>query len=263
VQAPSTHDLPAAHAVPHAPQFAGSESNRTHALPQAVNGAVQVMPHLLPLQTAPPLVGTGQAVPHAPQSPALLVMSTHAAAQDIVPIGHRSRHWPPKHVLLAPHFTPHAPQLFGSMLVAMQALPHRVRPALQLKSQVPRAQTATDSAGAVQLLPQAPQFVGSAFSSTHAFPQRTSPVGHALLHAPAEHVAEPALGLTQAWVHEPQCAELDFRSTQAPVHSVVPAGHTVEHLPAAQTCPDGHVVPQAPQWEGSLFRSMQAPLHAV
>ncbi len=204
VHMPPTHDVPAPQALPQVPQFAESVSRRTHAPPQGENGAVQVIPHLLPLQTAPPLDGTGQAFPQAPQLPALDVVSTQAASHDMVPGGHRSRHWPPKHVLFAPHLTPQPPQLLGSMLVAMHAEPHRVRPALQLKSQAPLAQTATASAGATQALPQAPQFIGSAFSSTQALPQSDVPPGQVLLQLPEAQLAVPALGLVQAFVHDPQ-----------------------------------------------------------
>lgn len=204
VHVPPMHEVPAAHALPHTPQFAESLSRRAQALPHGEKGAVQVMPHLLPLHTAPPLGGMGQAFPHAPQFPALDVVSTQAASQDMVPAGQRSRHCPPAHALFAPHLTPQPPQLFGSMLVAMQAFPHRLRPALQLKSHAPLAQTATASAGATHTLPHAPQFIGSAFSSTQELPQREVPEGQVLLQLPPEQVAVPALGLVQAFVHEPQ-----------------------------------------------------------
>ncbi len=247
VHAPATHDFPAGHAVPQVPQLPGSESRRTQALPHGEKGAAQVMPHRLPWQTAPPLGGTGHALPQPPQLPAFEVVSTQAPLQEMVPVGHRSRHWPPEQALFAPHFTPQPPQLFGSIPVAMQALPQRVSPALQLKSQVPRAQTATASAGATQALPQAPQFIGSAFPSTQALPQSERLLGHALLQAPATQLTLPALGLAHAFVQAPQWAELELRSMQAPLQFVVPAGQTVVHMLAEHTCPDGHVVPQAPQ----------------
>ena len=90
------------------------------------------------------------------------------------------------------------------MLVAMQAAPQRVRPALQLKSHALPAQTATASAGATHALPHAPQFIGSAFSSTQEVPQSEVPAGQVLLQLPPEQVAVPALGLAQAFVHDPQ-----------------------------------------------------------
>jgi hypothetical protein len=263
VQTLPTHEVPAPHALPQPPQLAESVSRRTQALPQGENGAVQVMPHLLPLHTALPLGGVGQAFPHAPQLPALEVVSTQAALHDMVPVGHRSRHWPPKHVLLAPHWTPQPPQLFGSMLVAMQASPQRVRPALQLKSHAPRAQTATASAGATHALPQAPQFIGSAFSSTQEVPQSDVPEEQVLLQLPAEQLAVPALGLVHAFVHEPQCAESDFKFTHPPLHSVVSPGQAAVHLPSAHTLPDGQLLAQVPQWFGSFFRFTQDPPHDV
>jgi hypothetical protein len=201
---PPTHEVPAPHALPQPPQLAESVSRRTQASPQGEKGAVQVMPHLPPLHTAPPLGGTEQAFPHPPQLPALEDVSTHAASHDMVPVGHRSRHSPPEHALFAPHLMPQPPQLSGSMLVAMHVPPQRVRPALQLKSHAPRAQTATASAGATQTLPQAPQFIGSAFSSTQDVPQSDVPPGQVLLQLPPEQLALPALGLTQALVHDPQ-----------------------------------------------------------
>jgi hypothetical protein len=92
VQTLPAQEVPAPQALPQAPQFAASVSKRTHALPQGEKGVVQVIPHLLALHTAPPFDGTGQALPQAPQLPALDVVSTQAASQDVVPVGHRSRH---------------------------------------------------------------------------------------------------------------------------------------------------------------------------
>src|SRR5258708_34243161 len=112
-------------------------------------------------------------------------MSTQEAAQDIVPLGHRSTHFPAEQAVFAPHFTPHAPQLLGSTVVAMQALPQRVSPALQLKSQVPEAHTAVASAGAAHFLLHAPQLMGSRLKLTQLLRQRESPTLQLFLHTPA------------------------------------------------------------------------------
>jgi hypothetical protein len=115
-------------------------------------------------------------LPHVPQFAAFDDTSTHAPAHVIVPGGHRSTHFPPEHAVFVPHFTPQAPQLFGSTFVATQVPPHLVRFVLQLKSHLPAAHTAVARAGAVQVLPQAPQLTGSALAFTHAAPQRESPL---------------------------------------------------------------------------------------
>jgi len=42
-----------------------------------------------------------------------------------------------------------------------------------------------------------------------------------------------------------------------------PVGHAQVHVPATQVCPGEQVIPQAPQWRGSLRRSTQAMPHWV
>jgi hypothetical protein len=247
VQTPPAQVWPAPQAVPQAPQFVESVSSRTQALPQGEKGAVHAIPHLPALHTAPPFGGTGQALLQAPQLAAFEVRSTHAPLHVVVPAGHRSTHFPAEQAVFAPHFTPHPPQLFGSMFVATQAAPHLVRFVLQLKSHLPAAHTAVEREGAVQRFPQPPQLTGSEFASTQAVPHRESPVPHALLHAPPAHVAVPPLGAAQAWAHAEQLVADALRSTQAPVHAVIPAGQTVAHLPRAHTSPAAQTDPHAPQ----------------
>jgi hypothetical protein len=48
---------------------------------------------------------------------------------------------------------------------------------------------------------------------------------------------------------------------QAPLQKVSPAGQT--HAPSWQVCPPTHALPHAPQFAGSLVRSMQATPHGV
>jgi hypothetical protein len=85
------HFVSLEHALPHAPQFAGSDWALTHAPPHrlAPPGHTQAeRVHADPC---------GQATPHPPQFVASLVRSTHAPAQAVVPAGQASWQAPPAH----------------------------------------------------------------------------------------------------------------------------------------------------------------------
>jgi hypothetical protein len=90
---PASQTSPAAHARPHAPQFAMSVSTSEH----------------MPLQNCQPLGHE-----HASGSP-------HAPLQSIWPGAHA--HAPATHEELAGHATPQAPQWLGLVLVSMQNPP--------------------------------------------------------------------------------------------------------------------------------------------
>jgi len=74
---PAAHTAPAAQALPHAPQLAGSVRGSTHLSPHACIPAGHT--HAPPLQSFP----AEQRLPHDPQFAAELARSTHAREQAV------------------------------------------------------------------------------------------------------------------------------------------------------------------------------------
>ncbi len=79
VHAPFVHVAPAAHALPHLPQFFTSVCVFEHVPEQFICGAVQVVAHV-PLLHACPIV---QAVPHAPQFAVSVDVLVHLPEQRV------------------------------------------------------------------------------------------------------------------------------------------------------------------------------------
>ncbi len=119
---------------------------------------------------AEPLLGVGQTRPQALQCAGLLCVFTQAFEQAVVPVGQLLMQRPFEQTWVELHLTLQPPQLFGSDLVAMQALPQRAYPSWQMKSHLPPAQVGVPNAGASQRLPQALQLFGSVSVATHKFP---------------------------------------------------------------------------------------------
>jgi len=121
-QWPLAHTSSVAHAFVHDPQCSGSVSSFTHALLQAVYGAVQLATHIPFSQTCPV-----QTFP--PQSIGLLFGSMHAPPFRTSPGLHvqlePEHHSPPPHCMLQ------LPQRFGSDVVSAQKEPQHVDPAAQ------------------------------------------------------------------------------------------------------------------------------------
>jgi hypothetical protein len=80
---PFEHTWPAGQAVPHAPQFAGSLEESTHAPLQRVNGAPQMTPHVLATQVSVPPPGSAHFCPHPPQLSRSVVVSMQRAPQAV------------------------------------------------------------------------------------------------------------------------------------------------------------------------------------
>jgi hypothetical protein len=93
-----------------------------------------------------------------------------------------------------------------------------------------------------QVRPQPPQSSASVVMSTQAPPQDA-------FGAMQEPFVQSPLAQTSSAAHRrpqaPQFVALASVSTHCPPHDVRPGGHA--HAPPAQTQPDTHVVPQAPQ----------------
>jgi len=147
-----------------------------------------------------------QVVPQAPQSKALLLKSTHAASQVVLPTG--QPHFPAEHPWPAPHFVSHAPQLDAVVWRSTHASPQRVSPfghACELGMQIVTAQISP----VAQARSQLPQWRGE-FKLEHSAPHSCSPAAHA--HLPSTHAAPPP----QAVSHAPQWAASDIGSKHWP-----------------------------------------------
>jgi hypothetical protein len=96
-----------------------------------------------------------------PQCAASVARFTHVPEQSEKPGAQAVPQAPDTQVATSPgpaeHTVPQPPQLRGSLLVGMQALPHFENPDWHVKSQLPPLQTATPLAGTGQAFPQAPQ----------------------------------------------------------------------------------------------------------
>lgn len=160
------------------------------------------------------------------------------------------------------HARPQPPQ-FGSWVGATQALPHLMRPAVQLKPHCPEEQVACPPEGAVHAVPQAPQFNGSEPVATHWPLQLVVPLGQLRVQRPLEQT----LPAPQARPHAPQLALSVCLLTQALPHRERPALQLGAHCPPTHAVdpPAGAVQasPQPPQWLGSLEVLTQAPLHLL
>ena len=204
---------------------------------------LQSTPQVVALQTGPPLGGSTQAVqPPAVQPDAVLLFATHdvgaAAGQPWKPVAQVTLQVVPLQaaaplVGVAHAVQPLAEQPEATLLLATQVAfappPHRWKPVLQARTQLPPVpQVTVPFAGAVhtvQLLPHEAGFVLPLITQV-AFapvPQRWYPVVQSIPHASGfpSQVATPFAGAAQG--------------VQAAVVAVVP--HDMTLLLSAQTLP--------------------------
>ncbi|MEP7052384.1 MAG: hypothetical protein ABJB12_18600 [Pseudomonadota bacterium] len=111
-------------------------------------------------------------------------------------------------------------------------------------------------------VPHVPQFLVSLLVSTQPLPQRMVGKLHWNAQVPLLQMAVALAGGTHAFWHLPQLDVALEISTQEPPQ-LVSVPQLALHTPLLQTEPAPHVVPQAPQWSESEFRSTHAPLHSV
>jgi hypothetical protein len=249
---------------PHPPQFSGSLSTFTQALPQIAEPAVvqlETQRPLLQFETAPVTV-----VEHLfPQAPQLLLSvdsETQTFPQSAVVGVHGLLQLPFEQTEFT-HLIPQPPQLLLSVSSLTHALPQIVMPAVvQLEAQRPLPlQFETAPATMVEhLFPQVPQLLLSVSSLTHAVPQTVAPgVAQLTMQAPAlQVVTAPVTVVEHLSPQAPQLAGSLVRSTHAkPViiddpHSVWPGPHFTTHAPPLHAVPAGQTLPQPPQLLGSV-----------
>jgi hypothetical protein len=120
---PSTQGWPPPHALPHAPQFCGSDASDAHVEPHAVvpPGHVQAEPS----QTCVVVHAWAQ----APQFCGSAVVSTQDVPHVVKGAPHEATHTPAWQSGVAPEqAVPHAPQLIGSVASSVHAPPQTVPP---------------------------------------------------------------------------------------------------------------------------------------
>jgi hypothetical protein len=114
-------------------------------------------------------------------------------------------------------------------------------------------------------LPHAPQLDGSVCTSTQegGVPHATCDSGHEGRHeALAQIWPDGQAWLPASSLHPPQLRASFCTSTQAAPHCVSAPQESAQVL-RAQTCPERHATPHAPQFDGSLATSTHCPAHVV
>jgi hypothetical protein len=167
-------------------------------------------PALHPVMTHdPPLhalvaCASEQACPQPPQLFGSVARLTHAPLQFTSPVWHDTWQLPPEQTSPAAHLVVHAPQLFGSLCVAVQTPKQSVCPDGHWHAPPMHVWPLA------QAFPHPPQLPGSLFVLTHAPLHDVWPDGHA--HAPPAHAWPEG----QALPHLPQLFGSVCSLTQAP-----------------------------------------------
>ena len=146
-------------------------------------------------------------LPHAPQSNAFEVRSTHAPLQSVRPLAHCVAHADCEHTCIDEQVVPHMPQFFGSLVTSVHTVLQRICPDGQ--PHVPFVHCVP----ARQAMPQPPQFAGSLLMSTHERPHTVWFAAHIVVQAEFEHTCPSG----QALPHLPQSFAFEVTSTQAPL----------------------------------------------
>jgi hypothetical protein len=156
----------------------------------------------------------------------------------------------------------HPPQFAGSVdVLTSQPLDgttsQSAHPVVQeATTQIPE-EHADEAFGSVHTLPQVPQFVLlvctlTSQPSVATLLQFANPASQlATEHTPTTHDSV-ALGRLQTVPHAPQFDGSVCRLTHDPKQLVRPEPQREVHFPALQTSPEGHAVPQAPQFAASV-----------
>jgi len=218
MQAPAWQTLPAAHALPHAPQFNAfvwrlASQPSVASMSQLAKPVLHVKEHVLAAQKffafAAEQMKFELVVPQPPQFEGSLFVSTQTSFEFaswhlVVPPTQSVTHAPAWHTLPDAHAVPQSPQFFGSFFVSTQT---------------------------------------SSLPTLHCFRF----AAHVVAHAPREHTLPAPHAVPQL----PQCFESlcvsKHFSTPPTSHLVEPPTHSVTHAPAWQTLPDAHAVAQSPQ----------------
>lgn len=130
--------------------------------------------HVPPMQRSP----AAQAIPQAPQSVTVTLVSMQVPMQSVCPAEHvrMATHAPPAQFSVALHAWPHIPQWLRSVTVLTQPPPQEVCPPEQVT--VGWQAPATQRSLAAQAWSHIPQWVGEVEVSTHPPPQRLSLAAH-------------------------------------------------------------------------------------
>jgi hypothetical protein len=212
---PALQTRPIMQRLPHVPQSCPLVCRFTHisAIMNMTVHAVSPAGHThVPPWHAPP---NGHPLPHAPQFALLVFRFTQVMpiipnppGHDVSPVGQPAWQVPFTHMLPMPQWTPHAPQLRGSLLVSVHWPMHVVSAALHVH--IPF----THEAPVPQIVPQVPQSKGSVVRSTQALLQSVSPFPQINAQMPEEQTHPAPHAIPQP----PQFLGSLCVSVQTPLH---------------------------------------------
>jgi hypothetical protein len=218
LQAPLAQSRPGGQALPHAPQWEGSDARSTHASPQWPRPIGHW--HAPATQVAP----SRQEMSQEPQWSASLWTFTHALEQSVSPAPHEDTQAPAEHTSGAPQALPQAPQLAGSLASDVHAEPHKVSSGGQ--AHVPP----THICPSAHATPHAPQCSTSDPRSTHPPPQAVRLPVQDFAHVP--RLQTWAAG--QDFPQPPQFLGSFCGAAQCPSHSTSPAPQAPASPPSAE-----------------------------
>lgn len=136
------------------------------------------------------------------------------------------------------------------------------QPGMHCDPQLPPLHVAYELGGTAHALSQLPQLLTSACVLTQSPLHSVVPLGQLETQAPFEQTSPEAQAVPQA----PQLLPLVCRFTQTPPHRSRPPVHVFVQTPFSQLAVAfgggaGHPRPQPPQFDRSLAKLTQAPLH--
>jgi hypothetical protein len=173
--------------------------------------------------------------------------SKQAPLHEVSPVGHVATHWPLSQDWPEGHARLQAPQLAGS-------LPRRTQRLLQLVVPLGHWQRELRQVPPLpQTLPQAPQLFASPWVKVQVPLQSVCPGKQVAWQLKPVHT-------WPAWQTTLQAPQLlgSVRETQRLLQRIVPAGHW--QTPLVQV-PPPQVLPQVPQFDGSVAVLAHSPLH--
>lgn len=241
----------ASQSLPHAPQLSLLVLVLVQVVPpQSRSGSVQMSSQLPALHVSVVALHT---VVQLPQWASSDVRSKQVPLHSVWPLG--QTHWLLLQTLSLLQAWPQPPQLFGSVVVLMQLLPHSWLGALQTGKQTLFWQNVL----AGQSAPQAPQLASSAVVLMQALLQNCSGAVQVSTQTLFVHVSSAA----QTVVQLPQCCSSLVVSKQALPHSCSGDVQTGTHTLLRHSWLLPHVVPQVPQFASSFVGFTQTLLQSI
>jgi hypothetical protein len=197
------------HAALHAPQWAVLVERLTSqplaaVLSQFEKPVLQANPHCPAMHVRVAFARVGQTLPHEPQWAGSVWVSVQVPEQLVWLPPQPATHEPPAHTLFEMQALLHSPQWLGLLVVSTHALPHREKPALQLKPHCPALHVRVAFGTLGQATPQAPQLSTSVDVLTHLSVHLTKSALQEKPHWPPLQVGEAFAGAEHRRPQPPQ-----------------------------------------------------------